>query len=209
LWYPVRAWGRERKAPSIFRAPTAARIGRGAGLDPETSIRYVPSVHTPTFSKLVAPPACSDTTRVRQGYEWAAGPQGLPLFKPPSGRLVAIDLNKGEIKWTVANGNGPRDHPAIRDLNPPPPGNPGRVGPLVTKTLIFMGEGGVTNQPPGGGGKTFRAFDKATGKVVREMDLDSGTTGVPMTYLWRDKQYIVVAIGGGAHASEFVALALN
>ena len=78
---------------------------------------------------------------MRQGYEWPTGPQGLPLFKPPYGRLVAIDLNKGEIKWTVANGDGPRDHPAIKDLNLPPLGNPGRVGPLVTKSLVFMGEG--------------------------------------------------------------------
>src|SRR5262249_4859785 len=143
----------------------------GAALDPETNILYVPSVHSPIFARLVHPPQGSDTDWVRQGYEWATGPQGLPLFKPPYGRLVAIDLNKGEMRSTVANGDGPRNHPAIKDLNLPPLGNTGRVGPLVTKTLVFMGEGMITTQPPGAGGKKFRAFDKATGRVVWETDL--------------------------------------
>lgn len=52
-------------------------------------------------------------------------PRGLPLFKPPYGRLVAIDLNRGEILWTSANGDGPRDHPAIAHLDLPPLGQRG------------------------------------------------------------------------------------
>ena len=95
----------------------------GAALDPETNILYVPSAHTPVVATLVPPPPGSDTTWSRDRYQWPAGPQGLPLFKPPYGRLVAIDLNKGEIKWTVANGDGPRDHPALKNLNLPPLGN--------------------------------------------------------------------------------------
>ena len=184
----------------------------GAGLDPETNILYVPSAHTPIVAKLVAPDRNkSDLNYVREGFEAAKGPQGLPLFKPPYGRLVAIDLNKGEIKWTVANGDGPRDHPAIKDLNLPALGNPGRVGPLVTKALVFMGEGFDTNNgggPPFGGGKKFRAFDKATGRVVWETELEGGATAPPMTYLWQGKQYIVTAIGWGDHPGELVAFAL-
>ena len=66
---------------------------------------------------------------------WLEGPQGLPIFKPPYGRLVAIDLNKGEILWKVANGDGPRHHPALKHLNLPPLGQGGRVSPLITKTM--------------------------------------------------------------------------
>jgi len=62
--------------------------------------------------------------------------------------------------------------------------------------------------PPGGGGNTFRAFDKKTGKVVAEIDLPAGTTGAPMTYVHNRTQYIVVAIAGLDHAPEFVALAV-
>jgi len=70
-----------------------------------------------------------------------AGPRGLPLFKPPYGRITALDMNKGEIRWQVANGDGPRDNPAIAQLHLGPLGNPGLAGPLVTKTLLFAGEG--------------------------------------------------------------------
>ncbi len=183
----------------------------GAALDPDTNILYVPSHHAPIVVQLVPPPEGSNMNFVRRAWEPAAGPQGLPLFKPPYGRLVAIDLNSGAIKWTAANGDGPRDHPAIQHLGLSPLGNPGRVGPMVTKSLVFMGEGFNTHTgggPPWGGGKKFRAFDKASGKVVWETTLEGGTTAPPMTYMWQGKQYVVVATGWTDRPGELVALAL-
>jgi quinoprotein glucose dehydrogenase len=179
----------------------------GAGLDPETNILYVPSVHTELVIKLVKPPRGSTVDYVREKYEAVVGPQGLPLFKPPYGRLVAIDLNKGEIKWTVANGDGPRDHQALKGLKLPPLGSAGLASPLVTRSLLFLGEGFNAPNRLVSGGKKFRAYDKATGKVVWEVELDAGTTGAPMTYLWQGKQYIVVATGWGDRPGELVALA--
>ena len=42
-------------------------------------------------------------------------PEGLAdPFRPPYSRLVAIDLNKGDILWSVANGDGIRNHPAFK-----------------------------------------------------------------------------------------------
>lgn len=209
MFYPVVVAGQGRGAGKRGSLHMPGTYGGtnwpGAAFDPETNILYVPSSHTPVVASLVPPPAGSNTTLVRDRYEWPAGPQGLPLFKPPYGRLVAIDLNRGEIKWTAANGDGPRDHPALRGLNLPPLGTPGRVGPLVTKSLVFMADG-MTQDPPGSGGKKFRAFDKATGAVVWEMDLDGEATGIPMSYSWQGKQYIIVPIGGAGHPGEFVAL---
>ncbi len=180
----------------------------GAAFDPETATLYVPSSHTPVVAALVPSPEGSDTGYTRERYQPLTGPQGLPLFKPPYGRLVAIDLNKGEIKWTVANGDGPRDHPALKGLNLPPLGVPGRVGPLVTKSLVFMGEG-LPQDPPGSGGRKFRAFDKATGQVVWETTLDGAVTGVPMTYSWQGRQYLIVPIGFAGHPGEFIALTVD
>ena len=62
---------------------------------------------------------------------------------------------------------------------------------------------------PGAGGKKFRAYDKATGERLWEIELPAGTTGAPMTYMFEGNQYIVVAIGGSEPGSaQFVALSL-
>jgi quinoprotein glucose dehydrogenase len=210
---PGQGIGADKQGSIHFPGTYGGTNWPGAALDPETNVLYVPSAHTPIFAKAVAPDAShSDLNYVREGFEAAKGPEGLPLFKPPYGRLVAIDLNRGEIKWTVANGDGPRNHPALKDLHLPPLGNPGRVGPLVTKTLVFMGEGYNTNNgggPPFGGGKTFRAFDKRDGTVVWETALEGGATAPAMTYSWQGRQYVVTAVGWTDHPGELFAFALD
>ena len=62
--------------------------------------------------------------------------------------------------------------------------------------------------PPGSGGNMFRAYDKATGEVISEIELPGGTTSPPMTYRVDGKQYIVVVVGWEDMPSEYVALAL-
>jgi len=184
----------------------------GAALDPESGILYVPSVTAPFVGALVKSPS-NDGHLYRRPSEptlYLDGPRGLPLTKPPYGRITAIDLTRGEHLWMVPNGDGPRDHPALRDLRLPPLGQPGRAAPLLTRSLLFLGEGDAAALaiPPGGGGNRFRAYDKMTGRVVWETELPAGTTGAPMTYLAGGKQFIVVAIGGATHPAEFVAFAL-
>jgi len=186
----------------------------GAAFDPETSVLYVPSAHMPTVIALGKSQHPESTLPyVKQQTPWPFGPQGLPdPFKPPYSRLVAIDLNKGDILWSVPNGDGLRNHPAFKGLNLPPLGKPGRLAALVTKSFVFMGEGSDSGVglPPGGvyGGKMFRAFDKKTGAIVWEMELPAGVSNAPMTYQVNGKQYIVVAISGRQYPGEFVALAL-
>lgn len=187
----------------------------GAGLDPESGVLYVPTVRAPKEVGLVKPTdSNSDVDYVlKELVKYPEGPQGLPLVKPPYGQLVAIDLNQGEILWSIPNGDGPRDHPALKHLNLPPLGQPGRVSPLVTKSLVFLGEGTIKSQrqpiiPPWGGGKKFRAYDKRSGKTVWETTLDGGVTAAPMTYMLDGRQYIVVTIGWPGQPSEYLALAL-
>jgi quinoprotein glucose dehydrogenase len=195
---------------------------QGAALDPETGILYVHSITGPFVADIIkGNPSRTDLEYTRGTREYPPSPSGLPLLKPPYGRITAIDLNKGEHVWMVANGDGPRDHPLLKPLNLPPLGNPGRAAPLVTKTLLFIGEGDpIMASPervpegmplsvaPGAGGKKLRAFDKATGKVLWETEFPAGTTGAPMTYMFSGKQYIVVAIGSQQHTAEYVALSL-
>jgi quinoprotein glucose dehydrogenase len=208
----------------------------GGALDPETGILYVSSVTNPDVLALTA----ADPKRSEMGYvagsgrargkavdpaggmpqfngeEGAAppdiGPQGLPLIKPPWGRITAIDLNTGEHVWMIANGDAPesvKNHPALRGIDLSRAGKPERSPLLVTKTLLFGADGsGLFNAGPGAGGKMFRAIDKKTGAVLYEFALPASTTGVPMTYTVDDRQYIVVAVGARGTPAELVALAL-
>ena len=125
--------------------------------------------------------------------------QGLPLLKPPYGRITAIDLNKGEILWQVAHGDTPdniRNHPALKGLNIPRTGRPGQAGTLVTKTLLIAGEKGVVTMADGRRGAYLRAYNKATGADAGKVYMPAPQSGSPMTYMLNGKQYIVVAISG-------------
>ena len=111
----------------------------------------------------------------------------------------------------VPNGPGPRDHIALQDLALPWLGAPGRAAPLLTKSLLFLGDGSRSMQvvPPLGGGRMFRAYDKATGRVLWQTELAAGTSGAPMTYLHDGTQYIVVAVSERDHDGELVAFAVQ
>ena len=82
---------------------------------------YVPSVTAASVTALVQPnPDSSDFDYVRGNPRELPLVQGLPLIKPPYGRITAIDLRSGEHAWMVPNGPGPLDHPLLRDLDLPP-----------------------------------------------------------------------------------------
>jgi glucose dehydrogenase len=135
---------------------------------------------------------------------------GLPIVKPPYGRITAYDMNNGEKMWMVANGDGPRNHPLIKDLNLPPLGNIGRPAALLTKTLLFVGDSSSAVMGRAGisGPAKFRAYDKANGSLVAQMDLPTGTTGGPMTFLTNGRQLIVVPVGGKGYGTAWMAFGL-
>ena len=197
--------------------------------DPETGMYFAVS-YTKTDNLGIAPTTSDSATMthtIAQGSPNAPAIQGLPLVKPPYGRVTALNMNTGELEWSVANGDGARNHPLLRDLDLPPLGIPNRPAPLVTKSLLFVGEGSdaVVGTVPGGGGAydgpdtgydeswrwgtLFRAYDKSSGNTVFEIDLAAGTTGAPMTYMHEGKQYIVVAVSSRATDPEWIALGLS
>ena len=197
--------------------------------DPETGMYFAVS-YTKTDNLGIAPTTSDSATMthtIAQGSPNAPAIQGIPLVKPPYGRVTALNMNTGELEWSVANGDGPRDHPLLRDLDLPPLGIPNRPAPLVTKSFLFVGEGSdaVIGTVPGGSGAydgpatgydeswrwgtLFRAYDKSSGNTVFEIDLLAGTTGAPMTYMHEGKQYIVVAVSSRATEPEWIALGLS
>src|SRR5262249_26809085 len=135
----------------------------GGSFDPETHMLYVfsqggmgvyglindPKVSDMDFiqgiARAPAPPATEGGAAPAGGRGGRGGGgggalnvQGLPLLKPPYGRISAIDLDKGEIAWQIAHGETPdniKNHPALKGLTIPRTGRPGIVGVLTTKTL--------------------------------------------------------------------------
>jgi quinoprotein glucose dehydrogenase len=137
--------------------------------------------------------------------------QGLPLIKPPYGRISAIDLDKGEIRWQVPHGETPdnvKNHPALKGLNIPRTGQNGNTGVVVTKTLVIAGEPRVTTTSTGVRGAMLRAYDKSDGHEVGAVYMPAPQSGSPMTYMQNGKQYVVVAISGGNYPGELLAFRL-
>jgi quinoprotein glucose dehydrogenase len=205
----------------------AANWNTGA-FDPETGMYYAISMSMPTVYQLRKNPNPNSPMLYGEGppprqpqqpgepeRPRAEYPEltihGLPLIKPPYGRITAYDMNQGTRVWMTPNGDGPRDHPLLKDLNLPPLGNAGRPVALVTKTLLFvadsssavMGRAGIS------GPAKFRAYDKSDGKLIATVDLPVGATGGPMTYMADGKQYIVVPVGGRGYGAGWVALGLG
>ena len=221
------------RATLILPAATGGANWEGGSFDPETRIMYIFSVTAASALGLVPPderrksdmnyitgtapdpskPAPAPGPALGAGGESGNGlfVQGLPIIKPPYGRITALDMNKGELVWQVPHGETPdsiRNHPALKGVTIPRTGRDGRIGTLVTKSLVIAGEGGFFTLPDGRRGAMLRAYDKATGKDAGEVYMPAPQTGSPMTYMLNGKQYIVLAIGGGTYSAELVAFAL-
>jgi quinoprotein glucose dehydrogenase len=190
----------------------------GGSYDPETHILYV-HASTGYIANGLVP---GDPKRTE--FAWMSGMlapageagalrvQGLPLVKPPYGSIVAIDMNRGEILWKIANAETPdnvRNHPALKGLDIPRTGRQANtIGLLVTKTLLIAGEPGNFTLSDGRRGAMLRAYDKASGRELGAVYMPAGQTGTPMTYTHEGRQYIVVAIGGQGYPSELLAFKL-
>ena len=195
---------------------------QGGSLDPETNMFYIFSNTNVTPLGLAAGDGVKSDMLFVRGF--ASDPndksgrpgfpnttvQGLPLIKPPYGRITAIDLNKGDLVWQIAHGDTPdnvKNHPALKGLNIPRTGRQGRIGVLTTKTLLIAGEGGM-NSTPKGQGAMLRAYNKSTGEEVGAVYMPAPQTGSPITYLLNGQQYITVSISAPGFPGELIAYKL-
>ena len=201
----------------MLPSQTGGTNWNGGSIDPETGIVYQYSYTSMVSLGLINDPERSEMNFIRgrapeiPAAEAALNVDGIPLVKPPWGRITAIDLKVGEILWQIPHGETPdniRDHPLLEGVTVPRTGRVGRVGTLITKTLVVAGEAGTFTTPSGDEGAMLRAYDKATGREVGAVYMPAGATGSPMTYLHEGQQYIVLAISGGGFAGELIAFRL-
>ncbi|MBJ54904.1 MAG: quinoprotein glucose dehydrogenase [Gammaproteobacteria bacterium] len=205
LYSPPSVRGAEDGTQGTLSLPSATGGANweGAALDPETGMLYVPS-RTVVAVLSVAKDENSDID-----FSMALGVRvpramGLPIVKPPYGRITAIDMVEGEHEWMVANADTPSiiaDNPALEGVDLPRTGVETRSGLLLTKTLLFAGEGV-------GGGPYLRAHDKQTGEIIAEIEMPGIQTGQPFTYEHNGKQYVAMVVSGQGQPSELVAYAL-
>jgi quinoprotein glucose dehydrogenase len=196
----------------------------GAAFDPETGTLYVTSITLPFAARM------AKSSLPHADYVGTLDPvetmKGVPLWKPPYGRITAIDLNTGDHRWMVPMGDLARSTPALKRLGLPPLGRAARGHVLLTKTLLIVGQEGTTRRERNvereaaaeggaaavpifeGHDRKLSAYDKATGKLVGEVALPSNTTGAPMSYMLNGKQFIVVPTGGANLPAELIVLSL-
>jgi quinoprotein glucose dehydrogenase len=199
--------------PGVFGAANWS----GAAWDSETEMYYVTTVRQPIVIKLDR--LSRERGEVYAGrLQFVRGPQGLSLFKPPWGSLVAINMSTAEHRWRAPIGAGEREHPAIRHLGIADRlGWPIRSFVLVTKSLLLVVQHGaqiprpaprrleadLSNREP-----KLYAFDKANGRLLAEVPLPVNASGAPMTYMVGGKQYVAFPVGGSNIPEELIALSL-
>ena len=205
----------------VLPGPVGGASWAGAAADPRSGMLYVPSVTKASVLMLVDGGSEAPGHRFRGLLRLdPPGPRGLPLLKPPYGRVTAIDLAAGELAWTRAVGSGPRDHPALAGLDLPPLGWPRRSFVLLTEQVLFVAQQGawrldgmndqgnavlIENRSEDA---RLLALDPRDGRLLAEVPLPGSATGSPMTYLHQGRQLIVLPIGGGKLPAELVALSL-
>lgn len=161
----------------------------GGAADPETNYVYISSNTAPSVVGLEPPGLGTTDARYNMGGSLPLlDIDGLPIMKPPYGRITAYDMNRGEIAWMIPNGDTPEEianHPLLAGMDIPQTGINSRAGLLVTRTLLFAGEGGD-------GRPIFRAYDKATGEEITRLEIPGGgpQQGLPMTYMVDGRQYV-------------------
>ena len=183
----------------------------GGAFDPTSGLLFVKTSNQANVVRVGRPdrspanPRASevDAEYTRVGDTNAEFGEGVPLLKPPYGHVVAIDLNRGAIKWRVPFGDTPslRRHPALQGVALPPVlGVAGAPGVVATAAgLVFAG----------GGDLALHALDSATGADLWRAPLTRRANGTPMTYRSAaGRQFVVVATGGGEDAA-LVAFAVE
>ena len=190
LHYPNNSGGNNWGSPAIH---------------PDSRIMVVYTSRVPGVLTLIPRKDCEGVRQPQTGTpycvetDWVLSPLGVPCTEPPWGTLDAIDLERGEVLWSVPVGT-------TRDMAPFPfwwfKGMPGFGGPMMTDTgLVFTG---VANQ------HAFHAFDLKTGKELWKAELPTAANAVPMTYQVSEtgRQFVVIAAGGhwsgGSPPSDYI-----
>jgi quinoprotein glucose dehydrogenase len=202
--------GKPSKPSIVFPGFTGGANWGGTAVDPKLGYIFVntkdaPAVgwmeknpkYTPDNSEGLEPYIRTGPRGIGQFSAAVRDPNGkslgtLPCFKPPWGRLIAVNAATGDFAWEVPLG--------ISEILPPEKQRTGAsntAGAIATAGgLVFIGSTSDNR---------LRAFDSKTGKELWVIKLEHTATANPMTYRGTNgKQYvaIVAAAGGGSATTQ-------
>ena len=107
------------------------------------------------------------------------------IVKPPFSTITAYDLNTGKIKWQTPFGDLPQAGPS-KELR----------GNVYPKSGFVVTGGGLVMFA--GNDSKLYALNSQTGQMVFCKDLPNGSQGVPAVYQVDGREYVLVAVSGGA-----------
>jgi quinoprotein glucose dehydrogenase len=195
-----------RMPPEVF----AERVRKGGGrmpAFPHLQKEAFQALETYLYKGVDSPAGAPDTSAANLAYRFTGyrrwlDPEGYPAVGTPWGTLTAIEVATGRFAWQIPFGQYPEL--AARGLGDTGSENYG--GPLVTSGgLLFIGASIHDRQ--------FRAFDKASGKLLWQTELPFSADATPITYQVDGRQYVAIFASGGkergaATRGVYIAFAL-
>ncbi len=113
-------------------------------------------------------------------------PSGAPCIAPPWGKLAAVDVVTGEIRWEAPLGRIPQL--SLLGEKSAAWGSINLGGAAVTAGNLLFIAAGMDDK--------LRAFDVETGKLLWEGQLPASAQAAPMTYEINGKQFVIICAGG-------------
>ncbi len=136
-------------------------------------------------SRTEVSPAGLPERYVMAGYRKFTDELGAPYIKPPWGKLSAIDLDSGKLRWEVPLG----EYPHLVEQGIRGTGSMNFGGAVATAGgVIFIA---ATAD------EKMHAFEKNGGRLLWEYQLPAGGYATPSVYAIDGRQYVAIACGGG------------
>ena len=125
---------------------------------------------------------------------------GIPVWKPPYSRIVAIDMNSGEHLWQIPTGETPNriaNSPALEGVDVGNTGTGNLVPMVVTPNML------VYTDVAGDGTPMLYSVDKDSGEIMAEIEVPARSNYGMSSWVHDGHQYIMLQTG-----SKLTAMAL-
>ncbi len=125
---------------------------------------------------------------------------GIPVWKPPYSRIVAIDMNTGEHLWQIPTGETPAriaNSPALEGVDIGNTGTGNLVPMVITPNMLVYTDVASDGTP------MLYSIDKDSGEIMAEIEVPARSNYGMSSWVHDGHQYIILQTG-----SKLTAMAL-